>query len=310
MVFTAFDSFNDNEIINIDDIPYKSNDMIAYKNRRIQGRFKCQSCYNTVTEVDAYNNISKNKIIYNVKNHFRCGNKDCVSHDFNKQKRYNNRKKGKTVEQARKEHQDYVTDWLKYFDTKCHYLGECIKIDEIKTIVIFSQAIITFEILKKIKTDNRNYKIIVILDEQFRNREIVNEPYYIERNGIFHFEIFIPKKNDIKYCLDNDFDVYLDTGKDSLLQIKDNERLNEGFYCKLVEINTFLFNKKINQKQIKYIVKDDYPSFMFDDAIRSYEIQKENEMKAKINENERKFALELLELKKKYNRYRNRYLCS
>jgi hypothetical protein len=47
---------------------------------------------------------------------------------------------------------------------------------------------------------------------------------------------------------------------------------------------------------------------MFDDAIRSYEIQKENEMKAKINENERKFALELLELKKKYNKNRSRYL--
>jgi hypothetical protein len=307
MVFTAFDSFNDNEIIHINEIPYKSNDMIAYRKRRIQGRFKCQSCYNTVTEVDSYDNISKNKIIYNVKNHFRCGNKDCVSHDFNKNKRYNNRKDGKTVEQARKEHQDYVEGWLKYFDKNCHYLGECIKIDKIKTIVIFSQAIITFEIIKKIKTDNRNYKIIVILDEQLKNRLIVNEPYYVERNGIFHFEIFIPKKNDIKYCLDNDFDVYLDTGKDSLLQIKDNERLNGGFYCKLIEINTFLFNSKINKKQIKYIVKDDYPSFMFDDAKKLYEIQKENEMKAKINENERKFALELLKLKKKYNPHKRRY---
>tara|TARA_B110000285_G_C15000047_1_gene550955 strand:- start:61 stop:966 length:906 start_codon:yes stop_codon:yes gene_type:complete len=301
MGLTAFDSFDENKIVNIDLIPYKKNDIVAYKKRRQLGRYKCQGCFSTLTEVDPYSSISALGKEYEVKNHFRCNNKECVSHYLKKKSRYNNKKKGQTVEEARKDHKEFVEKWITKFDTNCHYLEECIKINEIKTIVIFSRAIISFEIVRKIKADNKNYKIIVILDEGVKNRLITNEPYY-NTDGKYNFEIYLPIKNDIKYCLDNDFDVYLDTGEDILLEIKDNNKLNEGFYCKLKEINDFLFSSNINRKQIKYIFRKDYNSYMFDNAKKQYKIQKENEAKAKCMENERMFHLELLKLKRKYSR--------
>ena len=58
MVYTAFDSFN-NSIVDIDNIPYKKNDMHSYNKRRIEKRYKCLICGVCISEVDCFENKSK-----------------------------------------------------------------------------------------------------------------------------------------------------------------------------------------------------------------------------------------------------------
>ena len=287
MVFTAFDSVN-NHIVDIDNIPYKTNDMFSYNKRRKEGRYKCLICGTVISEVDSYENTSKLGNEYHVGRHFRCNNKDCMK-EFKDKKRHIISKKNQSIADVKKIHKRFVDSWLKHFDKDIIYMNEGIRIPESKIVVIFSHSLITFEIVKKLIRENFGYKIIIIFDEDTKVRSINHEPTYKENINSFRYSINLPKKNDIKYCLDHNFEVYLDTGCDKLLELKDNEKLNDYFLCKLVDVNDFTYYSGIYKKQIKSIIRNDYTwLYLFEKAYDDYQKQKENEMKARIYENERK----------------------
>lgn len=287
MVFTAFDSVN-NCIVDIDNIPYKTNDVFSYKKRRKEGRYKCLICGTVISEVDSYENISKLGNEYHVGRHFRCNNKECMK-DFKDKKRHIISKKNQSIADVKKIHKTFVDNWLKHFDKDIIYINEGIKIPDSKIVVIFSHSLITFEIVKKLIKENFGYKIIIIFDEDSKVRSINHEPTYIDNNNLFRYSINLPKKNDIKYCLDHNFEVYLDTGSDKLIQLKDNEKLDDYFLCKLVDVNDFTYYTGIYKKQIKSIIRNDYTwLYLFEKAYDDYQKQKENEMKARIYENERR----------------------
>ena len=255
MVFTAFDSVR-NIIVDIDCIPYKGNDIFSYNKRRKEGRYKCLICGAVICEVDSYENISSLGKEYHVGRHFRCNNKECMK-EFKDKKRHNKSKKNQSVADVKKIHKNFIDSWLKHFDKNIIYINEGIKIPESKIVVIFSHSLITFEIVKKLIKENFGYKIIIIFDEDNKVRSINHEPTYMENIDLFRYSINLPKKNDIQYCLDHNFEVYLDTGSDKLLQLKDNQ--------------------------------NDYTwLYLFEKAYDDYQKQKENEMKARIYENERK----------------------
>ncbi len=287
MVFTAFDSVR-NTIVNIECLPYKANDKHSYDIRRIQGRYRCLICGDVIGEVDSHPNISKLGKEYHVGRHFRCNNKKCMR-EFKDKKRHNKSKKNQSVADVKKIHKNFIDSWLKHFDKNIIYINEGIKIPESKIVVIFSHSLITFEIVKKLIKENFGYKIIIIFDEDNKVRSINHEPTYMENIDLFRYSINLPKKNDIQYCLDHNFEVYLDTGSDKLLQLKDNQKLNDCFLCKLVDVNDFTYFTGIYKKQIKSIIRNDYTwLYLFEKAYDDYQKQKENEMKARIYENERK----------------------
>lgn len=287
MVFTAYDSVN-NCIVDIDNIPYKTNDVFSYKKRRKEGRYKCLICGTVISEIDSYENISKLGNEYHVGRHFRCNNKECMK-DFKDKKRHIISKKNQSIADVKKIHKTFIDNWLKHFDKDIIYINEGIKIPESKIVVIFSHSLITFEIVKKLIKENFGYKIIIIFDEDTKVRSINHEPTYIDNKNLFRYSINLPKKNDIKYCLDHNFQVFLDTGCDKLLELKDNEKLDDCFLCKLVDVNDFTYFTSIYKKQIKGIMRDDYTwLYLFEKAYDDYQKQKENEMKAIINENKRK----------------------
>ncbi len=287
MVFTAYDSVN-NCIVDIDNIPYKSNDVFSYKKRRKEKRYKCLICGTVISEVDSYENKSKLGNQYHVGRHFRCNNKECMK-EFKDKKRHIISKKNQSIADVKKIHKDFIDSWLKYFDKDIIYINEGIKIPESKIVVIFSHSLITFEIVKKLIKENFGYKIIIIFDEDNKVRNINHDPTYKDNKDLFRYSINLPKKNDIKYCLDHNFQVFLDTGSDKLLELKDNQELDDCFLCKLVDVNDFTYFTGIYKKQIKGIMRKDYNLlFLFEKAYDNYQKQKENEMKAKICENEKK----------------------
>ena len=290
MVFTAFDSVN-NCIVDIDNIPYKKNDIHSYNKRRKEGRYKCLICGDCIGEVDCYENFSKLGKQYHVGRHFRCNNKECMK-EFKDKKRHIISKKNQSIEDVKKIHKIFVDSWLKHFDKDIIYINEGIKIPESKIVVIFSHSLITFEIVKKLIRENFGYKIIIIFDEDSKARSINHEPTYKDNKNLFRYSINIPKKNDIKYCLDHNFEVFLDTGSDKLLELKDNEELDDYFLCKLVDVNDFTYYTGIYKKQVKSIIRNDYTwLYLFEKAYDDYQKQKENEMKARIYENKRKRCL-------------------
>ena len=287
MVYTAFDSFN-NSIVDIDNIPYKKNDMHSYNKRRIEKRYKCLICGVCISEVDCFENKSKLGKKYHVGRYFRCNNKYCMK-AFKDKNRHIKSKKNQSKADVKKIHKNFIDSWLKHFDKDIIYINEGIKIPESKIVVIFSHSLITFEIVKKLIKENFGYKIIIIFDEDSKARSINHEPTYMENINSFRYSINLPKKNDIQYCLEHNFEVYLDTGCDKLLQLKDNQELDDYFLCKLVDVNDFTYYSGIYKKQIKSIIRNDYTwLYLFEKAYDDYQKQKENEMKARIYENERK----------------------
>ena len=300
MVFTAYDSVN-YCIVDIDNIPYKSNDVFSYKKRRKEGRYKCLICGTVISEVDSYENISKLGNEYYVGRNFRCNNKECMK-DFKDKKRHIISKKNQSIADVKKIHKDFVDSWLKYFDKDIIYINEGIKIPESKIVVIFSHSLITFEIVKKLIKENFGYKIIIIFDEDTKVRSINHEPTYIDNKNLFRYLINLPKKNDIKYCLDHNFQVFLDTRSDKLLELKDNQKLDDCFLCRLVDVNDFTYYTGIYKKQIKSIMRNDYTwLYLFEKAYDDYQKQKEYEMKVKICENERKTWINRRRYLKKYH---------
>ena len=95
MVYTAFDSVN-KCIVDIDNIPYKSNDIFSYKKRRKEGRYKCLTCGSIISEIDSYENVSKLGTEYQVGRHFRCNNTNCMK-DFKDKKRHIISKKNQSI---------------------------------------------------------------------------------------------------------------------------------------------------------------------------------------------------------------------
>lgn len=301
MVYTAFDSVN-NCIVDIDNIPYKSNDIFSYKKRRKEGRYKCLTCGSIISEIDSYENVSKLGTEYQVGRHFRCNNTNCMK-DFKDKKRHIISKKNQSIADVKKIHKSFVDNWLKHFDKDIIYINEGIKIPENKIVVIFSHSLITFEIVKKLIKENFGYKIIIIFDEDTKVRSINQDPTYKDNNQ-FRYSINLPKKNDIKYCLDHNFQVYLDTGADKLLELKDNEEFDDYFLCRLVDVNDFTYHTGIYKRQIKSILRNDYTwLYLFEKAYDDYQKQKENEIKAKIIENERK----LWRNRKRFNIYQSKF---
>jgi len=192
MVFTAFDSVNDS-IVDIENIPYKTNDIFSYQKRRKEARYKCLNCGSVISEVDSYENISKLGKQYHVGRHFRCNNKECMK-EFKDKKRHIISKKNQSIEDVKKIHKIFVDSWLKHFDKDIIYINEGIKIPESKIVVIFSHSLITFEIVKKLIRENFGYKIIIIFDEDTKVRTINHEPTYMENINSFRYSINLPKK--------------------------------------------------------------------------------------------------------------------
>jgi hypothetical protein len=287
MGFTAYDTFKD-EIVQIDQIPYKVNDAFSYKKRRAQNRYVCLSCGIVVSEIDPFVGTTKSRLQYDVKRHFRCNNKEC-NKEFKDKKRYNICKKGQTVAEVKAVHDKFVSNWLRYFNYKLVHLEEGIKIPDKKIILLFSHCIITFEIVKKLIRENHNYKIIVVFDEDAKIRNLTQDPDYKEdSNGNGYYSIYLPKKNDIQYCLENNFEVYLDTQADTLLELKENGELGDTFNCKLVDINDFTFRTGIYNHQTKPIVRKDYnDKHLFELAYFRYQKLKQDEIDQKIKDNER-----------------------
>lgn len=288
MVLLAWDNVNQKKV-QIDMIPYKSNDIFSYKKRKQQCRYKCLDCGSVLSEVDPYTNISKHKKQYSVKRHFRCNNKDC-NKELKDKRRYNICKKGQTVADIKKNHEEFVKKWLMHFDYNLVYLNEGLKIPDKNIIILFSHCLITFDIVKKLVRENKNYKIIIVFDEDTKVREITEDPeYYEDEQGNGLYSIYLPKKNDIQYCLEHNFDVYLDTNKDVLIQLKDNRKLNDSFDCKLVDINDFTFRTGIYTHQTKAIIRNDFSMIkLFEIAHETYQLKIQREIEMKIDENERK----------------------
>ena len=133
MVFTAFDSVH-NCIVDIDNIPYKKNDIFSYNKRRKEGRYKCLICGTVISEVDCYPNISKLGKEYYVGRHFRCYNKECMR-EFKDKKRHTISKKNQCIADVKKIHKNFIDSWLKHFDKNIIYINEGIKIPESKIVV-------------------------------------------------------------------------------------------------------------------------------------------------------------------------------
>lgn len=303
MVYTCWDT-KLNKKVDIHSLPYKQNDIYDYKKWRREGRYACLECGTIISLVDEYTNLSKYGKEFAVTSHFRCNNKDC-----NKKKQLQDKKrangigkKGETKEDLRKRHRDYVDNWLKNFDIDYIYLDEGLIIHHTKTIVIFSYLLITFEIIMQIIRDYPNYKVIVILDEDAKCRTITCDPSYYETETKSCYSVYLPKKNDIQYCLEKNFQVYLDTGEDILIQLFDNNSINCCFDAKLVFINDLSFKTGIFKHQHKAIYRKVYSLMhLFEDAQIKYKKQQERERKMAISDNERKEFIKRRQLLK--NKY-------
>ena len=290
MVYACWDT-KLNIKVDIDKLPYKQNDIYDYKKWRREKRYACLECGSTISLVDEYTNLSKFGKEYFVRSHFRCNNKDC-----NKKKQLQDKKrangigkKGETKQVLHQRHRNYVDNWLKHFDIDYIYLDEGLIMHHTKTIVIFSYLLITFEIIMQIIRDYPNYKVIVILDEDAKCRTITCDPSYYETETKSYYSIYLPKKNDIQYCLEKNFQVYLDTGEDILLQLFDNNSTNCCFDAKLIFINDLSFKTGIFKHQHKPIYRNSYTCMhLFEDAQIKYKKQQERERQMAIKDNERK----------------------
>ena len=306
MVFTCWDK-QLNQKVDIDKLPYKQNNIYDYKKWRREGRYACLECGTIISLVDEYTNTSKYGKEYFVKSHFRCNNKDCTNKkELQHKKRANSiGKKGESKQELYQRHRNYVDNWLKHFDIDYNYLDEGLIIHHSKTIVIFSYLLITFEIIMQITRDYPNYKVIVILDEDAKCRTITCDPTYHETETKSYYSIYLPKKNDIQYCLEKNFQVYLDTGEDILIQLFDNNSTNCCFNAKLVLINDLSFKTGIFKHQHKPIYRNAYTCMhLFEDAQIKYKKEKEIERKIAIKDNERKEFIrrrQLFKMFKKYN---------
>ena len=79
MIFTCWDK-QLNQKVDIDELPYKQNDIFDYKKWRGEERYACLDCGNTINLVDEYTYTSKFGKQYFVKSHFRCNNKGCTNY--------------------------------------------------------------------------------------------------------------------------------------------------------------------------------------------------------------------------------------
>lgn len=289
-----------NQKVDIDNLPHKQNDIFNYKKWRREKRYACIECGTNISLVDAFTNTSKFGQEFFVRNHFRCNNPDCqTKKELKDKKRTNNiGKKGETKAQLQERHNKFLDRWLRYFDINYIYLDEGIKIPQSKTILIFSYLLITFDIIRKIKTENIDFKIIIIFDEDAKCRTIQNLPSCNEKG----YSIYLPKKNDIQYCLEYNFQVYLDLGEDTLLQLFDNNSNDCCFDVRLVFINDLSFKTGIFNHQIKPIYRKHGLTIMplFIHAKEQYENQVLKEMEMKIKANERKEFLQRRNLLRRF----------
>ena len=148
MGFTAYDTFKD-EIVQIDQIPYKVNDAFSYKKRRAQNRYVCLSCGIVVSEIDPFVSTTQSGLQYEVKRHFRCNNKEC-NKEFKDKKRYNICKKGQTVAEVKAIHDKFVSNWLRYFNYKLVHLEEGIKFLIKKLYCYFHIVLLLLKLLKNL----------------------------------------------------------------------------------------------------------------------------------------------------------------
>ena len=158
-----------------------------------------------------------------------------------------------------------------------------------KNLLLIGSGQLGSRYLQSIIKKNLNYKIIVVFDEDAKIRNLTQDPDYKEdSNGNGYYSIYLPKKNDIQYCLENNFEVYLDTQADTLLELKENGELGDTFNCKLVDINDFTFRTGIYNHQTKPIVRKDYnDKHLFELAYFRYQKLKQDEIDQKIKDNER-----------------------
>lgn len=280
-----------NEKADIHNLPYKQNDIYDYKKWRREKRYVCLECGDVISLIDEFTNISKYGKEYHVGSHFRCNNKDCnKKKELKDSKRINNiGKKGETKAELVKRHNSFVDKWLKNFDIDYIYLNEGLLIQKTKTLIIFSYLLITFEIVMKIISEYPDYKVIIIFDQDAKCRSISCDPTYYETENKSCYSIYLPKKNDIQYCLEKKFHVYLDTGEDILIQLFDNNLTNCCFDAKLVFINDLSFKTGIFNYQIKPIYRKPFTLMsVYEDAKFKYKLEKERERDMRIKENERK----------------------
>lgn len=280
-----------NQKTDIDNLPYKQNDIYDYKKWRREQRYACIDCGTIISLVDEYTNTSKYGKEYFVRSHFRCNNKDCKKKKelYNKKRANGIGKKGETKAHLLQRHRNYVDKWLKHFDIDYIYLDEGLLIHHTKTIVIFSYLLITFEIIMGIIREYPDYKVIVIFDEDAKCRSVTCDPTYEETETKSCYSIYLPKKNDIQYCLEKNFQVYLDTGEDILIQLFDNNKTNCCFDARLVLINDLSFKTGIFKHQTKAIYRRAFSAMhLYEGAKDKYKQGQERERQLKIKENERK----------------------
>ena len=290
MVYYALDT-ETNEIVNVYDLPYKSNDIFAYNEWRRKKRYNCLTCNSTLCIVDPHNRINSNGIEYSVERHFRCNNENCNKEFKSKKRTKGISKNGDSLKKMQEDHNKFIKDWLSHFKTDYLYLEEAIRIPEKKIVLIFSHLLITFEIIRKLKGDNPDYKIIVILTENAKCRSINDEPiyYFNDKKKKEFYEIYLPKKNDIQYCLDKNFEVYLDAEEDHLIKLTCNDKLNDSFDGNLIFINDFSFKTGIFNYQKKPIYRKQFNMLeIFEEAEEKYRKKIKKQMEMKIKENERK----------------------